>query len=63
MKNPDRDRLIIEITACLQSLQKRSLTSEELAVVLTQEVIAPYVEEIRDNYTRLAFAHGATYPI
>ncbi len=59
--DPDRDTLIIEMTAILDGLKKRGLTSEETAIILFQDVVGPYVEMVRDSYTRMAFVVGASY--
>lgn len=59
----DRDRLIIEMTAALQDLEKRGLTPEETSIILWTETVGPYVENVRDAYIRLAYFTGATYPV
>lgn len=59
--DPDRDKLIIEMTAVLEGLKKRGLTNEETAIILFQDVVGPYVEMVRDSFTRIMFVTGASY--
>ncbi len=60
----DHENLVIELTAYLQSFKNRSLTSEELAILLVQDVVGPKIDEVKDRFIRIAYASvGATFPI
>ncbi len=53
----DRENLIVEITQYLESQRIRSLSSEEIAILLVSDVVGPYFDKIVERFTLLAYTH------
>jgi molybdenum cofactor biosynthesis enzyme MoaA len=53
--NKDRDKIIDSITEAVKMAKAAGLTSEEMSVVIYENVFRDEIEKIQDYFTRLAY--------
>lgn len=53
-----KERVIKEIAEILQTPAFKTLTPEEVAVILYQDVVGPYIVEIEKHFSKLAYSYG-----
>jgi hypothetical protein len=59
---PDKDKIIKMVQDLLEDPKLKSLTKEELAVVLYNDVIEPVVKELQEHYSLIAYKFGNYEP-
>ena len=53
-----KEQLIKEMTEILKTPSFKSLTEEELSIILYQDVIGPWVGEMEKHFAKLAYQLG-----
>lgn len=57
-----KERVIQELTEVLCTPAFKALTPEEVAVILYQDVVGPYIVEIEKHFSKLAYSYGPYKP-
>lgn len=55
---PDKDKITKLIQDILEDPKLKTLTSEELALILFHDAVEPLFKELHDHYAGLAWAYG-----
>jgi hypothetical protein len=55
---PDKEKIVKLIEDILSDPKLQSLSREEIALILHQDVILPLFEEMRVHFAQLAFAYS-----
>lgn len=54
----DKDKIIKALQAVLEDPKLVTLTKEEIAVILCQDVVEPLFKELEDHFARIAYIWG-----